>query len=208
MPSLLYVSSSVRPETSRSNQLGQHFCNIIMEKSPTTNIVQRDVGTNPPQHPDVAYTLANYTPPEERSENMNKTLAHSDVLIDELFTADQMIFSVPMYNFSIPSTFKAYIDNLVRVGRTFTVNERGAFQGLLVGKKAVFITARGAIYGDGSPLHAYDHQEGYLRTVFGFMGLTDVQFVHADGLDFAEKEYREASLVKAKEALEALALTW
>ncbi|MFS8184689.1 FMN-dependent NADH-azoreductase [Pseudovibrio denitrificans] len=208
MPQLLYVSSSVRPDTSQSNKLGQIFCQYISELTPETTVVTRDVGINPPSHPDAAYTVANYTPPDERTPAMQSALAQSDMLIDELLSSDQLVFSVPMYNFSVPSTFKAYIDNLVRVGRTFIAAENGVFQGLLTGKKALFITARGAAYGEASPLKAFDHQEGYLRTVSGFMGLTDVQFVHADGLDFADKTYRDASLANAKKNLSEIATAW
>ena len=139
---------------------------------------------------------------------MQQALAASDILIDEVLAADHLVFSVPMYNFSVPSTLKAYIDNIVRVGRTFAVDEGGGFRGLLSGKKALFVTSRGAIYRSGSPLHAFDHQEPYLRTVFGFMGLTDIHFVHADGLDFADEAHREKSLAAAQESLLALSQLW
>lgn len=113
-----------------------------------------------------------------------------------------------MYNFSIPSTFKAYIDNIVRVGRTFEVKQDGSFSGLLAQTKVLFITSRGAVYNMDSPIRAFDQQEPYLRTVFGFMGITAPQFVHADGLDFAEQSYRDESLKRARRKLAALAASW
>ena len=130
------------------------------------------------------------------------------MLIDELIYSSHFVFAVPMYNFSIPSTFKAYIDNLVRVGRTFAANENGSFEGLLKGKKVLVITARGAMYGEGSPIAAFDHQEPYLRTVFGFMGVENITFVHADGMDFAANEYRSESLQTASDQLKELATKW
>ncbi len=113
-----------------------------------------------------------------------------------------------MYNFSIPSTFNAYIDNIVRVDRTFEVTSDGGFAGLLPHKKVLFVTSRGAIYGEGSPIKEFDMQESYLRTVFGFMGITEPEFVHADGMDFADATYREKSLAHAREQLSVLAKSW
>lgn len=208
MSKILYVSSSVRPKTSHSHLLGQGFCQAILDHNPKALIIKRDVGSNPPPHPDEAYTIANYTPPLERTESMNKALEVSDSLIDELVIADRLIFAVPMYNFSIPSTFKAYIDNLVRIGKTFTINGLGEFEGILSNKKVVIITSRGAVYSNDSPLKSFDHQEPYLRTVFNFMGLTDLEFVHAEGLDFGDEPYKKQSLDNAKKRLCALAESW
>lgn len=204
----LYVTASVREHGSQSSRLGQIFCDELKAANSDATFVHRDVGLNPPPHPTHNYTVANYTPPEERTEQMIADLATSDLLIDELLLADKLIFAVPMYNFSVPSTFKAYIDNLVRIGRTFFPAGDGGFQGALGTKKAVFITAHGAIYGDGSPLKELDLQTPWLKTVFGFMGLTDTRFVSADGLDFGEAAYRQESLQSAEAELRELATIW
>jgi FMN-dependent NADH-azoreductase len=204
----LFVTASVRTEGSKSSELGQFFRDALAAKDPQATFSARDVGINPPPHPTHAYTVANYTPPEDRTPDMVETLKTSDFLIDEMLAADTLIIAVPMYNFSVPSTFKAYIDKLVRVGRTFFPAERGGFTGALGEKKAIFITARGAMYGEGSPIKEFDMQTPWLQTVYGFMGLTDMTFVHADGLDFSGPEYREQSLSAAKAQLTAIAQTW
>lgn len=208
MPYHLYITASVRPEASQSNRLGQHFCTALKAKDPTSEIVHRDVGLTPPAHPTHAYTVANYTADTERTPEMRAVLAQSDALIDEMLGARSLIVAVPMYNFSVPSTFKAYIDNLVRVGRTFFPDGNGGFTGALGAKKALVITARGALYGADSPIRDCDMQTPWLRTVYGFMGLTDMTFVHADGLDFGDAAYRADSLAKAEAHLTELARIW
>jgi len=116
------------------------------------------------------------------------------------------VFSVPMYNFSIPSNFKAYIDQVVRVGRTFTV-EAGEFKGLASGRKVLFITSRGVEYGAGSPYEGWDCQEPALRYAFQFMGVTDIQFIHASGLDMGD-EARKKGLDSAQSKIQALVDSW
>lgn len=218
---MLYIGSSKRclkstcSSTQASAQRDQNqrflvsfFCDSVRTANPAATFTHRDVGVNPPPHPTHAYTVANYTSPEDRSETMKHTLKTSDMLIDEMLSADTLIVAVPMYNFSVPSTFKAYIDNLVRIGRTFWRTEDGAFGGALSEKKAIFITTRGAIYGEGSPIRDFDMQIPWQKTVYGFMGLKDMTFVHADGRDFGETEYRTTSLAKAQNRLTEVARTW
>jgi FMN-dependent NADH-azoreductase len=204
----LFITASVRNEGSQSTHMGQYFCDALKAADPTATFTHRNVGITPPPHPTHDYTVANYTPPDERTTEMKIALKISDELIDELLVADKLVVAVPMYNFSVPSTFKAYIDNIVRVGRTFQPTEGGGFQGALGGKKAIFITARGAMYGDESPIKAFDLQTPWLTTVFGFMGLTETTFVNADGLDFGGAAYRQESLDSAKARLMELSTTW
>lgn len=204
----LFITSSVRDDSSHSTRMGRGFCDAVKALHPEATFTHRDVGITPPPHPTHAYTVANYTPPEERTKEMTAALQTSDQLIDELLKADKLVIAVPMYNFSVPSTFKAYIDNIVRVGRTFLPSEDGGFHGVLGDKKAIFITARGAMYGEGSPIQAFDMQTPWLKTVFGFMGIQDMTFVNADGLDFGEAAYRQKSLATAEKHLSELAHTW
>ncbi len=204
----LYITASVRTSGSKSDELGQYFCDQIRSRNPATKFITRNLGTNPPPHPTHAYTKANYTPPEERTEEMQDVLKTSDELIDEMHAAQTLIVAVPMYNFSVPSTFKAYIDNIVRIGRTFFPAEAGGFTGSFGDKKAVFITARGAMYGEGSPIASLDLQIPWLKTVYGFMGLKELSFVNADGLDFGSLEHRTESMENARRRLKTLAETW
>lgn len=130
----------------------------------------------------------------------------SDILVDEFLAADRCLYSVPMYNFGIPSSFKAYIDNLVRFGRTFT-SDHGCYQGLAKEKKVLFVTARGVEYGSNSPYHGWDAQEPGLKYAFQFMGVSDISFIHACGLDLGE-ESRRSSIDKAKGEVMSFISSW
>ncbi|MEO0376837.1 MAG: NAD(P)H-dependent oxidoreductase [Cyanobacteria bacterium P01_A01_bin.17] len=127
-------------------------------------------------------------------------------MVDEFLAADRCVFSVPMYNFSIPSNFKACIDQVVRVGRTFTV-EDGQFKGLASGRKVLFITSRGVEYGADSPYEGWDCQEPALRDAFHFIGVTDIQFIHANGLDMGD-EARRRGLDEAQSKIQELVVSW
>ncbi len=122
------------------------------------------------------------------------------------FPPDRFIFGVPMYNLNIPSTFKAYIDQIVRAGRTFAVGPNG-YEGLVKDKKALFITSSGGSFITGSPFASYNFQEPYLRAIFGFIGVTDVKFVVADSMNLGEEAAR-LSREKAENTLKELAAGW
>jgi FMN-dependent NADH-azoreductase len=124
--------------------------------------------------------------------------ALSDELIAELQAADTLVIGAPMYNFSIPTGLKAWFDYVLRPGKTFSYSEAGP-QGLITGKRVIIIESRGGHYSEG-PAHAMDFQEPYLRTLFGFMGLTHVSFIHAEKLGFGPAA-REAALVAARQTL-------
>jgi FMN-dependent NADH-azoreductase len=126
--------------------------------------------------------------------------------VDEFLSADRYIFGVPMHNFNVPSTFKAYIDQIVRPGRTFAMGPNG-YEGLVKDRKALFITASGGSYTTGSPTAALNFQEPYLRAIFGFIGLVDLQFITADNLTRGEDAAKH-SRERAENALKELAETW
>jgi FMN-dependent NADH-azoreductase len=137
------------------------------------------------------FVAAVYTPPGARSPELHAAVATSEQLISELETATEYVFGVPMYNFSVPAGFKAYIDQIVLPGRTYTMDESGHKRGLLHGKKATVITSSGWVYRSGSPLAAYNHQESWIRMILGFIGVTSVDFVVADGLAEIDRGKRE-----------------
>jgi len=132
------------------------------------------------------------TPSEQQSEAEKVALARSNLLTDEVLAADVLVLAAPMYNFAIPSTLKAWLDHVLRAGVTFKYTETGP-QGLLTGKRAFVLTARGGIYA-GSAL---DHQEPYLRQALAFIGIHDVQFIHAEGLNLGA-EFSEKGLAQAR----------
>ncbi|WNN87258.1 FMN-dependent NADH-azoreductase [Gloeocapsopsis dulcis] len=171
-------------------------------------VTYRDLGHHPVPHVDEQWIAAAYTPLAQRTPELISALQKSEILVDEFLAADTCVFGIPMYNFSVPSTFKAYIDQVVRVDRTFAVDANG-FRGLAGGRKIIVITARGGNFRPGTPLAAYDHQEPYLRTVFGFMGITDVEFIHADRLNpiTSDAATRSQSVAEARTAIQEVVLS-
>jgi FMN-dependent NADH-azoreductase len=215
MTHLFHLDSSPRsfPATKSSHQsvtrmLTQEFVTKWKTKQENGTVIYRDLGHHPVPHVDEQWITAAYTPSEQRSPEFNDALKTSNELIDEFLAADICVFGIPMYNFSVPSTFKAYIDQIVRIGRTFTVDDNG-FRGLANGRQIIVITARGGNFRPGTPFVAYDHQEPYLKTIFGFMGITDVQFIHADRLNpiTSDEATRTQSIAEAQVAIKELALS-
>jgi FMN-dependent NADH-azoreductase len=205
--SLLRIDSSPRGERSVSRTLSGEFVTTWHRAHPAAPVVTRDIGRQPVPHVDEEWIAGAFTPPETHSPAVAERVRVSNALIDELLAADRIVLGAPMYNFGIPSTLKAWLDQVIRVGRTFTVDAGGNYQGLVQGKKLLVIASRGGSYRPGSPAAAYDMQEPYLRLAFGFMGITDVTFIYADGLNLGD-EARERALNEAREKLADLAHHW
>jgi len=207
MPTLLHVDASPRGERSVSRQLTHDFASAWKQAHPNGQIVYRDLGHNPVPFVTETFIAAAYTPPDALSPELRAALAISSELIAELETASEYIFGVPMHNFSVPATFKAYIDQIVRVGRTFAVDESG-YKGLLHDKTATVITCSGGAYRSGSPLAPYNYQEPWIRAILGFIGVTKLEFVVADGLSEVEfgKRDREQYLKPIREKVQQKAL--
>lgn len=205
---ILRIDSSVRKQNSKSRELTDFFLKELTKKQ-NFNLKIRDVGINPPPFPSDEFIKANYTLPENRTNGMKLILVNSDELIDELLWADKIIIASPMYNFTISATLKAYIDNIVRIGRTFYINENGEMQGLLNYKKLLVITSRGAMfYGKNGNLESFDFQENYLKSVFLFMGISDTSFVNTEAQDFGTIEMKMINLENSKNQLLKLSKTW
>ena len=205
---LLRIDSSVRVENSKTRTLTDFFLQELGKYTPFS-LVRRDVGLNPPPIPNDEFVKANYTSPTERTERMNEILKTSDELINELLNANKIVMASPMYNFSIPAPLKAYIDNIVRVGRTFALGEDGTMNGLLGEKKILIITSRGAMsYKEDGVLAAFDFQEGYLKALCRFLGITAIQFVNTEAQDFGKEELKDTNFEQAKKELRELAKVW
>jgi len=194
MPNILAVTSSPNGENSVTNALVERFVSRLTAADPGAAVTRRDVGAAPLPHLDAETIGAIYTPEEARNERQRELLSQSDAVLDELEAADIVVIGAPMHNFMIPSGLKTWIDHAARVGRSFRYTEAGP-EGLLTGKKVFVLTGRGGNYAEGSPAQAMDHQAPYLKTVLGFLGLTDVTFIHAhgvamgrDGIEAAEIE--------------------
>jgi len=205
---LLEVQSSVRSERSISRALSNDFLQAWQVANPAAEIRLRDVGINPPAHPTEVWTKANYTPPTARTPEMIEVLAHSEQLIEELLWADYLLLGVPMYNLSVPSNFKAYLDNIVRVGRTFAFErEKFTLQGLAVGKKVLIITPSAGNYALETPMGRMNFCEPYLRAILEFIGINDVIIVPVPN-QFMPDEVRQKEIDEARSKLMALAAIW
>ena len=180
MSKLLFVTSSILGENSKSRALGREFVEAWTRHHPGTGVVERDLVAEAVPHVTGAVVGAAMTPAEQRSPEQAEAAAPADRLIEELEAADVVVLAAPMYNFSVPSTVKAWIDHVVRAGRTFRYGANGP-EGLLRGKKVFIVTARGGVYSQG-PGKSMDFHEPYLRGVLGFIGLTDVSFIYTEGL--------------------------
>lgn len=181
MKTLLVIRSSLNADQSQSGRMADRFIDQWRAAHPGGRVVVRDVARQAIPHIDAERFGAFLAKPEQRTAGQQAIVAMSDELIAELRSADAIVLAVPMYNFGIPSTLKAYFDHVARVGETFRYTESGPV-GLLTGKKAYVFAARGGLYA-GTPL---DSQTPYLRTFLGFLGITDVEFVYAEGLAISD----------------------
>jgi FMN-dependent NADH-azoreductase len=179
MPTLLHLNSSPL-ETSISRELTREYVKTWKATHSDGTVISRDVAANPAKPVDAVWIGAAYTPETARSAEQNQALAHSDELIAELQKADEYVIGVAMHNFSIPSVLKLWIDQIARAGKTFSYGANGP-EGLLKGKKATILVASGGVYEAGTPAGALNFVEPYLRSVLGFLGVTDVKFVTAAG---------------------------
>ena len=176
MPNLLSVLASPRGDYSVSRALTATFVDEWQKNHAGATVVTRDLFQTNLPFVDLPWIAGAYTPAEQHSPEMTAALKISNELIAELEAADHIVIATPMYNFATPAILKAWIDHIVRINRTFTAS----YEGLLKGKKVTIILASGGVYSDG-PYKAYDFQETYLRTILGFIGLTDITFVLAGG---------------------------
>ena len=197
MTNILLIHSSIFGAQSQSLALAREF----VTRFPNASVVERSLTPETMPHLTGETMAALVTPEAQRSERQKGLVALSDKLVAEIEAADTIVLAVPMYNFSIPSTLKAWIDHIARAGRTFRYTAAGP-EGLLKGKKAYVVTARGGVYSEG-PAAAFDFQEPYLRTVLGFIGIKDVTFVHLEGLKISP-EAAANGLAKARAKIESL----
>jgi FMN-dependent NADH-azoreductase len=180
MPTLLDIDSSPLAETSISRQLTAEFVRSWKLANPDAKVITRDLAATSIPPVSGAWIGAVYAPEDARTADQRSLLTLSDTLIAELQEADEYVFGVPMHNFSIPSTLKLWIDQIARVNKTFSY-ATGSPVGLLTGKKATILVASGGKYDAGTAMASFNFVEPYLRTVFGFLGVTDTTFLSAGG---------------------------
>ena len=175
---LLRIDSSAR-RNSISRQLTQTFVEVWKKENPESEVVERDLAQTTLPHITDEWMLAAHSDPATLTHAQREVLSISDTLVDELMAADTIVIGAPMYNLTVSAPLKAWIDQIVRAGRTVLWSATGA-EGVLKGKKVFVLTSRGGSFRPGTPTAQYDHQEPYLRHILGFIGLTDVTFIHAE----------------------------
>lgn len=206
MRTLLKIQSSLFNGEGQSSALADQLVERWLERHPDGQVISRELDAESVPHLDQARFQAFLTAPEERTAEQQRVVAYSDALIDELKNADAIVLAVPMYNFNVPTILQAYFDHIARAGVTFRYTEKGP-EGLITGKEAYVLITRGGIYGE-------DHsQTRFIRQFLGFIGITEVEFVHAEGLAMGDTvksdslgaaRTRIANLLSASAALPAM----
>jgi FMN-dependent NADH-azoreductase len=166
----------------------REFVERWKQSHPGDTVTYRDLGHHPVPYVDELWIAAAFTPPEQRTPELWEAIRVSDQLVDEFLAADVYVIGVPMYNFSVPGAFKSYIDQIVRVGRTVAFEPDDAvnvFKPLVLGKKMFIVEARGdSGFQPGGRYENMNYHDPYLVTVFGFMGITDITFVHVENDEY------------------------
>ncbi len=198
MKTLLQIQTSMFAGGGQSSRLAQEFVAEWRKAHRGGRVIVRDIGAEPVPHLTAERFQSFLAAPEARTPEQHAVAGFSDALIDELRQADVIVLGLPMYNFGVPSTLKAYFDHIARAGQTFRYTEKGP-QGLITGKKAYVFAARGGVYA-GTPL---DTQTSYVRDFLRFIGVDDVEFIYAEGLAMGDAAKAEA-LAKASNAIQAL----
>jgi FMN-dependent NADH-azoreductase len=198
---LLHIDSSILGDHSVSRQISAAAVESLRSVTPGLEVVHRDLDAAPAPYLSGALMAARGLAPEDRAPEQAQDLALADAILDEFLAADLVVIGVPMYNFSIPSQLKSWIDHLMIAGKTFRYTETGV-QGLAGGKRVILASSRGGYYGSDSPAAVLQHQESYLRGVLGFMGITDVEVVGAEGVAISPDHRTNALAAAVAEAAE------
>lgn len=194
MKTLLQINSSVFGDNGQSSQLNQQLVNEWLAKNPEGKVVKRDLTQDVIPHLDSTRVSAFFTPADKRSAEQQAIVDYSDALINEIQQADAIVIGAPMYNFSIPSQLKSYLDHLARAGVTFKYTEAGPV-GLLDNKPVYIVTTRGGVHKDLPS----DSLTGFLKSFLNFIGLHDLHFIYAEGLSISQK--KDESLLDAKKVI-------
>jgi len=197
---LLHIDSSVLGPHSVSRQVSAAIVDRLQQATPSLDIVYRDLTLTPLAHLSGSHLAAAQGAPAPAE--LGPDLAASVAVLNEFLDADIVVIGAPMYNFTIPSQLKAWIDRILVAGKTFQYGANGP-QGLAGGKRVIVAISRGGFYGAETPYAAGEHLETYLRWVFGFIGITDPEFISADGIQIGP-DHREKALAGALQAATSL----
>jgi FMN-dependent NADH-azoreductase len=200
MTTLLQINASINNGNGESSRLAKQFVAAFHKRHPKATIVMRDVAAaEPVPHLTAERFGAFIAKPENRSAAQQAVVTYSDTLINELRQADVIVLGLPMYNFGVPSQLKAYFDHIARIGETFEYTEKGPV-GKLTGKKVYVFAARGGVY-EGTPM---DTQTSYVRDFLRFLGISEVEFIYAEGLNMGPQS-KQTALAKAEAEIARIA---
>lgn len=198
---LLHIDSSALGDFSVSRELTRALATRLLATHPNARHRYRDLAAAPPAHISGAL-LAALRSQEPAAPELRPDVTLTDELLTEFLAADVIVVGAPMYNFSIPTPLKAWIDRVAQAGKTFRYTAEGPV-GLAGGKQVIIVSSRGSQISGTAAETALDHQEAYLRTVFGFFGITDIQVLRAEGIGLGP-DARSAALSQAHAAVEAI----
>ena len=196
---ILHIDSGILGDHSVSRRLTASIVARIKAERPGDSVTYRDLAAQPLAHLNGSHLMAASANPEGLDATLVSELDAGRASLNEFLAADVVVVGAPMYNFAIPSQLKTWIDRILVAGTTFRYSETGV-EGLAKGKKVIVASTRGGHYSGASPISAMDHQETYLNTVFGFIGITDVEFVRAEGLSVSP-DSKEAAISEAEKAI-------
>lgn len=204
MPTLLHIDASPQDASSSvSRQLSAQFVAQCRAANPSGKVITRDLTKTELPVVDAEWIGAAFSPEASHTPEQQHSLAISDALVAELQQADETVLAMPMFNLSIPAVVKLYIDQIVRAGKTFTF-QNGGLVGLMAGKKATFLIASGSSFEAGTPFESWNFVDPYLRAIFAFIGITDVEFIRAGGTNRLKYgTSREEFLAPALAAIES-----
>lgn len=199
---LLHVDTSILDDQSASRQLSRAIVQRLRDSRDGTTVTTYDLVADPVGHLTAAEFFA-FQGIVPDAHDAQQAVTRNAAILEDFLNADVIVIGAPMYNFALPSQLRAWLDRLAVPGRTFRYTANGV-EGLAAGKRVVVASTRGGLYGEGTPMAALDHQENYLRGFFGFLGVTDITFVRAEGLAFGP-EARTAALAAALAEAQQLA---
>ncbi len=198
---ILHIDSSITGAASVSRQLTADIVSALQQAHPEAMVEHLDLGNNPPPHLG-PQSLGMRTGQEATTEVERQENAISEALVSQFLAADVIVLGVPFYNFTIPTQLKAWFDRIAQAGRTFRYTANGP-EGLATGKKVYVVSTRGGMYSTSEGGQAMEHQESYLKVIFGFMGVTDISIIRAEGLGMGE-DARTSAIGQAKQLIEQL----
>ena len=195
---VLHIDSGILGDHSVSRRLTAAIAAQLKADHPEATVVYRDLVAEPAAHLSGAHLMAANAKPEDVDQKLAAEVADGAKILEQFLAADTVIIGAPMYNFSLPSQLKAWIDRIAVSGKTFRYTEKGP-EGLAGGKKIIVVSTRGGHYSEG-PAAAMDHQESYLKVMLGFLGVTDIEFVRAEGLNISA-DHKQYAIAEAEKSI-------